>query len=135
MRSCLCPLHCWSFSKFNLKNKARLTFNEIVPVSVVLLMWRWIWMQIFAIHWLPLPRYVHAKKGKLPIYVMDLVNWTGRLACLSLFSATFWIRVSTSIWNPVFTQSCFPHKETDSRSRVKQCERHDLANHIYRFRR
>ena len=53
------------------------------------------------------------------MYVTDLVNWTGPLVCLSLFSVKFWIRVSTSTWNPVFTQSCFPNKETDSQ-RVKQ---------------
>ena len=34
-----------------------------------------------------------------PIHVTDLVNWTGPLACLSLFPVKFWIRVSASIWN------------------------------------
>ena len=40
------------------------------------------------------------------IYVTDSENSARPLACLSLFSIKFWTRVSSSIWNPVFTQSC-----------------------------
>ena len=37
-----------------------------------------------------------------------LSEWTGLLARLILISVKFWTRVSTSIWNSVFTKSCLP---------------------------
>ena len=40
------------------------------------------------------------------IYVTELMFWTGPLAFLVLVSAIFWSRVSSSIWNSLFTQSC-----------------------------
>ena len=59
--------------------------------------------QVFSIQitYVHLRFHLHYLMG---MYVTELMVWTGPLACLGLFSIILWIRVSTLIWNPVFTQ-------------------------------